>query len=531
MAFFVIYAVSYCAMVVQSAQGANILLASLQQPSHILEIANFGDELARRGHSIYIVTDSKSPLSEEIERRAGFHVLNYNPPDTMLTVYSYEMNKQLTDAVFSGTRANIFKWSRKLSGLAMEDCKAMMQDTEFLIKLKSIDFKIAVIDGFFLCPCKMVLPFYLDIPFVLESGAWNFDWVTRSPLLPSIVPCIRSERSSDRMSFKERVSNFINCFSLFPGYKEIFPGLRDTSLIELYAPNFTRWGQLAEKASLFFITRDHLLDWPQPHLPTTISVPALVAAPVKSLPQSFAQLQKWLDDSELHGVILVGFGSTILSCPPWFLEILRDAFSQVPHTVLFKYSPDIPQNITFSSNVHFIRNWYPQNDVMGHRNTRIFITHCGNNGQYEALYHAVPMIGIPMFAEQQRNAFRAEAHGYGIDLKAPHMFSASDLVEAITELSTNSTYQINVMRASQILKSAPRHPKERVADAIETAMEFGVDHLRSAAFDLEWYQYFMIDIIGTLAFIVIILLGLSIMLINIIMRRMTSSKVHHLKSD
>ena len=27
--------------------------------------------------------------------------------------------------------------------------------------------------------------------------------------------------------------------------------------------------------------------------------------------------------------------------------------------------------------------WVPQNDLLGHRNTRAFLTHCGSNGMYE----------------------------------------------------------------------------------------------------------------------------------------------------
>lgn len=41
--------------------------------------------------------------------------------------------------------------------------------------------------------------------------------------------------------------------------------------------------------------------------------------------------------------------------------------------------PDLPKNIKLSK-------WFPQQDVLGHKNARIFITHCGGGGTEEAIY-------------------------------------------------------------------------------------------------------------------------------------------------
>ena len=39
----------------------------------------------------------------------------------------------------------------------------------------------------------------------------------------------------------------------------------------------------------------------------------------------------------------------------------------------------------------------------GHPKTKGFITHSGTNGTYEAIYHEVPMVGFPVFADQPHN--------------------------------------------------------------------------------------------------------------------------------
>ena len=44
--------------------------------------------------------------------------------------------------------------------------------------------------------------------------------------------------------------------------------------------------------------------------------------------------------------------------------------------------------------------WVPQQAVLAHNNTRLFITHCGMHGVLESIYYGVPMVGMPVFIDQ-----------------------------------------------------------------------------------------------------------------------------------
>ncbi|PWA87335.1 UDP-glucuronosyl/UDP-glucosyltransferase [Artemisia annua] len=51
-----------------------------------------------------------------------------------------------------------------------------------------------------------------------------------------------------------------------------------------------------------------------------------------------------------------------------------------------------------------VHNWAPQLEILCHRSTGAFLTHCGWNSVMESLSQAVPLIGWPLAAEQGYNA-------------------------------------------------------------------------------------------------------------------------------
>ena len=85
--------------------------------------------------------------------------------------------------------------------------------------------------------------------------------------------------------------------------------------------------------------------------------------------------------------------------------------------------------ISLSENVKLL-SWLPQNDILAHHKTRLFIAHAGMNGILESTYHGVPMICSPFFGDQFLNAQMAQQGGFAeaIDLKT---LSSQDFVELI----------------------------------------------------------------------------------------------------
>ncbi len=74
---------------------------------------------------------------------------------------------------------------------------------------------------------------------------------------------------------------------------------------------------------------------------------------------------------------------------------------------------------------------------IGHAKTRAIIYHCGLNGVFEAVHHAVPVICIPILGDQWDNAKRLEVKGAGLQLDF-FTLTSKKLVEAIETILTDN---------------------------------------------------------------------------------------------
>ena len=60
-------------------------------------------------------------------------------------------------------------------------------------------------------------------------------------------------------------------------------------------------------------------------------------------------------------------------------------------------------SLALGANIKLI-HWAPQNDVLGHPAVKAFVTQAGINSLYEAAYHAVPVVSVPLVGDQFVNA-------------------------------------------------------------------------------------------------------------------------------
>jgi len=368
-------------------------------------------------------------------------------------------------------------------------CQQLTVDNdENLEKLKRERFDLAVVDAMFFTKCVYLIPHRLQIPFITFNVAID-PLKIRVPWLPSFVPTFVFPLS-ERMTFVERLQNtaaLLFASFIMPLY---FPEPEDEVL-----DKFRRYGyfssldELASKSALWFMTEDSVLDYARPMMPNMVEIGGLtVKRTTGKLPPD---IKNFIDGAK-KGVILMTFGSTSSIIPAHMVEKFSEAFGRLDgYRVIWRLNN--VDNVKLADNV-MLRQWLPQNDILAHPSVKLFITHGGNNGQYEAVYHAVPMIGVPLLGDQHHNAKRLDHKGFGLSMNL-HDFTADQLRDNINKILQDNSYKERITKASEIFRSQVQSPVERATFWIEHVCRFGGDHLRSAGNDLPLYSYLMLDVL------------------------------------
>ncbi|ELT90979.1 hypothetical protein CAPTEDRAFT_35564, partial [Capitella teleta] len=254
----------------------------------------------------------------------------------------------------------------------------------------------------------------------------------------------------------------------------------------------TTFDQIYKDSEMWIINMETVCsDQPRVHAFHYQFIAGLGWTPAKPLPAG--NIQSFADGAD-NGLIVVSFGSALKTIPKELMDVLMETFENLPQRFIMRFDSEHPANTP--SNVMLV-SWLPQNDLLGHNNTRLFITHGGNNGQLEGLFHGVPMLTLPVFGDQFYNARRAFLRGHGLflDLKSS---SARQIHGAITELLLNPKYRKSVQRCSRILLDMPE-PRKALSFWVNHVLKFGGSHLKPSSMQLPLWKFFMLDVAAFLA--------------------------------
>ncbi|CAG7734933.1 unnamed protein product, partial [Allacma fusca] len=133
----------------------------------------------------------------------------------------------------------------------------------------------------------------------------------------------------------------------------------------------------------------------------------------KALPK---EMEAFIEGAGDAGFIFVSFGSMVKMSmvPESLLQLFFNAIKDMKTRFIWRWDSNPPANLP--KNI-LTGKWFPQQDLLAHPKIKGFISHGGLMSSQQAIFHAVPLVVLPVVYDQPYNAFRAKHHGIGIHLE------------------------------------------------------------------------------------------------------------------
>ncbi|XP_073322704.1 UDP-glucuronosyltransferase 2A2-like isoform X1 [Pagrus major] len=487
-----------------SANGGNILVW-YTEGSHWINMKPVLETLVDRGHQVTVLVPSTSMFMNKSEPSR----FSYEPFNVSVSMEEMQriMEKILHFSIYEMPHMSYLEIYIKFTGMmknnllySLKYLDGVLKSETIMKRLKEGKYDLLLADPIY--PGSELTAEILGIPLVLSlrfSIAHNWERMCgQLPAPPSFVPGAMS-KLTDKMDFSERVWNFL------------FYALQDAVFDYIYWPELDKYysevkgkptsaRELMGRADIWLMRTYWDFDFPRPFLPNFKFVGGIHCRPAKPLPKD---MEKFVQSSGDAGVVVFTLGSFIKNITTEKANMIASALAQIPQKVLWRYSGAKPE--TLGANTRLF-DWIPQNDLLGHPKTRAFITHGGTNGIYEAIYHGVPMVGIPLFGDQPDNMVHMKAKGVATTVELNFM-KTEDLRDAINTVINDKSYKENAMWLSSIHHDRPVSPLDESVFWIEFTMRNkGAQHLRVQAHELTCCQYHSLDVLVFLLAMVLLLI-------------------------
>ncbi|XP_067012380.2 UDP-glucosyltransferase 2 isoform X2 [Anabrus simplex] len=451
--------------------------------SHVISFSALTQELARRGHQVTVV--SGFPVKPPMANYTDITVHTSFSEEDMPNMFKFREHNS-THSMLTMIWDMGLKWCER--ELKHPNVQKFIEDKESQFDL--IILEVFLSECFYGFVHKYKAPLIHissnTISVMMGDGVGN---PHTSSYIPELVMGY-----NPKMSFLQRFSNFgVSFFGYL--FREFYFLPKQQELVKKYFkdPSIPPIQEMEKNASLLLLNTHFSLGFPRPFTPNTIEVGGMHIKPGKKLPED---IQKYMDGAK-HGVVYFSLGSNVKSkdMPIAMRQAFLNTFAKLKQKVLWKWEddtlPGVPDNVR-------IGKWMPQNDILAHPNLRVFITHGGLLSTQEATYHGVPLLAIPVAGDQIVNAQNAQARGYAIMLELEKITTES-LSWALNELFNNPRYRENVKQMSAIFRDQPQSPLEKAVYWTEYVLRHkGAPHMRSAALDLWWFQYYLLDVLAVL---------------------------------
>ncbi|CAH1113226.1 unnamed protein product [Psylliodes chrysocephalus] len=474
--------------------------------SHHIPFQPLWRELALRGHEVTVITTE--PLNNS-------SLENLKELDIS---YCYEIYKKHKVVEAMASENNSYYDIAAVFKKAFVECHEYLLSSpgiQELIHNKDIKFDLLIAEA--QLPTMFAFAWRFKCPSIAIASlepALQFHDSLGNLVHPLISPDPNLNIEDDlNMSFMDRAKSFFYIL-LYKHlvYNKAYPSY-DVLMKKYFGEELPTLKSIQDDISIMLVGSNPLFNSMRPTNLNTISVGGgMHAQPYKKLP---ADLQTFLDEGE-EGVIYFSLGSNINLnlLTDNFKKAIVEAFAEVPYKVLLKMDGQL-NNV--SKNV-LVRKWMPQQDIFRHKNIKLFITQGGLQSLQESVLNGIPLIGIPFFGDQFTNVNKMVKKGYGLKIDRSTI-TKNALVTAIKEVIQKPKYTETAQMMGKIFRDEEIPSLQRAVYWTEYVIRHkGAKHLRSPTVDMPAWKYYMLDVVGFLAFISLLIIVLIYLLIKVFIR-------------
>ncbi|XP_030574424.1 UDP-glucuronosyltransferase 2C1-like [Archocentrus centrarchus] len=456
----------------------DIIIKALHARGHSVDVV-------RTNKSWYIKNDSPHYKTITVPVAQAFNQDFINP--TVKKVIGIERGESSVIS-FLSLQIEMFNAMIDMHGMICKMATTMFEDENLMSNLKARKYDLVLTDPAW--GAGILLAHALKVPLIYNvrfatSGEGHLA-IAPSPI--SYIP-ITGSGLTDSMTFIQRVKNIIfyviwkaqDIFLICPQYQAVCN--------KFFGPEVTYSG-LLQGADLWLMRVDFVFEFPRPTMPNVIYIGGFQCKPSQPLP---GHLEDFVQSSGEHGFILMSLGTFVSELPADLVNEIAAAFAKLPQKVIWKYKSDRPAAL---GNNTLLVDWMPQNDLLGHPKVKLFVSHGGTNGIQEAIYHGVPIMGLPVFFDQYDNLLRLKVKGAAKIVTLATVDQENNFLKAIQEVLNNPSYRKNMQRLSKLHRDKPVTPLDNALFWIEFVMRHkGAAHLKATSYKMPWYSYHSVDVV------------------------------------
>ncbi|CAL9690546.1 unnamed protein product [Knipowitschia caucasica] len=458
--------------------------------SHWLQMKVLVEELHSKGHELTVLCPGDSWFIKDSPLYQTISIPSISSDEKKMTNFAAKMTQMRTEELslqdYWNMMFEVFDYQYEKHKIVNDAVREMFDNETLMDQLKGAKFDLMLTDP--VVGAGVLMAHRLGLPLVLVAR-WTFVGDGHSLIAPSPLSYVPTPMTdTDKMTFIQRVQNVLKyCFLSAQFSINIEPSYQ--SVVRDYFGPDVNYKELLQSADIWLMRIDFVFEFPRPTMPNVIYIAGYPCKPAKPLPR---HLEDFMQSSSEHGVVVMSLGTLVAQLPDYVVEEIAAAFAKLPQKVVWRYKGKRPENL---GNNTLLLEWLPQSDLLGHPNTKAFVAHGGTNGIQEAIYHGVPLVGLPLMYDQRENFARMTVRGAAKVLDIATL-NRDIFLQALEEVLYDASYRENMQALSHVHRDTPLKPLDTAVFWVEFVMRHkGAKHLRTESYQLSLVQYYSVDVL------------------------------------